>query len=133
MAGMYDITCKPEYWNTWVAIFKEEIAEFATVEIVHPAHMRTVPENMNVIVSPSGNFSATISLANCTPGNEGCNVYVVSDGGYLVIGEFFDEARTFIDIIITSGKRVNKQIYYEMYEQTTSILNKMAIDYKPLH
>jgi len=128
MSGMYCITCKPEYWNTWTLILKEELADFATVEIVHPAQLRTIPENLNSIASTSGSFSATIRLIDCTPGYEGRTIYVVSDGGYLTIGEFFDEDRTFIDLIITSGKRVKKDIYNEMYNRTKSILEKMKAD-----
>ena len=126
---MYGITCKPEYWNTWPLMLKEELTGFATVEIVHPAQKRTIPESMNSITSPSGNFIVDIDPMDCVNMNE-INVYVVSDGGYLLIWGYFYEDRPFLDIGIRDWKRVNKQIYNEMYKCTTSILNKMDIDYK---
>jgi len=130
MGGMYGISCKPEYWNTWPLILKEELADFATVEIVHPAQKRTIPEGMNSIVSPSGNFSMVINLRDDICEDDIC-VYVVSDGGYLFIWGSFDEDRTDLEILLPNWQRANKKIYSEMYKRTTSILNRMDVDYKP--
>ena len=58
----YGIFCKEEYWNSWPLILKEELAEFATVEIVYPAQKRTIPESVNSISSPSGSYSMTFNL-----------------------------------------------------------------------
>jgi hypothetical protein len=134
MSGVYCITCKPEYWNTWVAILKDGLVGFATVEILYPIRLRTIPKNVNSIASPSGNFSVNIGPIDYTPDDDGCNVYVVSEGGYLHICELFNEDKSFIDIMIGMGKRakrVNKKIYHEMYNRTTLILDKMHIDYRP--
>ena len=129
MGGMYGINCKPEYWDTWPMILKEKLAGFATVEIVHPVHKRTIPESMNSIESPSGNFSVTINLRNDTDEND-CCVYVVSDGGYLFIWGSFDGDRTDLEILIPNTQIVNKKKYIEMSKRTRSILNKMDLNYK---
>ena len=126
----YGIFCKAEYWNIWPLILKEELADFATVEIVYPAQIRTIPENMNSIASPSRSYSMTFNLDGID-GDEVC-VYVVSDGGYLFIcGMCFDEDRTDMGIEIPNWQRADKKIFSEMYKRTTSILNKMDVDYKP--
>jgi len=127
---MYGIICKPEYWNTWPLILKEELAGFATVEIVHPAQIRTIPENMNSIASPSGHFSMVINLPN-NIGKDDCCIYVVSDGGYLFLRGIFNEDRTDMDILLPNWQRADKRIFNEMDKRTTSILNKMDVDYKP--
>jgi len=123
---IYGIFCKPEYWNTWPLVLKEELAGFATVEIVYPAQVRTIPEGMNSIASPSGNYSVTFNLDDIN--DDDVYVYVVSDGGYLCIcGMFFDGDR---NIQFINWQRANKKIFHEMHKRTTSILNKMDIDYK---
>jgi len=128
---MYCIFCKAEYFNTWSLILKEGLADFATVEIVHPVHKRTIQESMNSIASPSRNFSMVINLRDDICKDDVC-VYVVSDGGYLFIWGSFDEKRTDLEILIPNWQNVNEKIFHEMYKRTTSILNKMDINYKQL-
>jgi len=129
MGGVYGIFCKVEYFNTWPMILKEELAGFATVEIVYPAHKKTIPESTNFIASPSGNYSTIIDLFDIDEEDDVC-VYVVSDGGNLFVWGQFCENRTHLTILISEWQRANKQIFSEMYDRTTLILKKMHIDYK---
>jgi len=110
-------------------ILKRELAEFATVEILHPAQIRTISKNVNSIVSPSGNFLVAISFSDFI-GDDNCGVCVVSDGGYLFIWEYFDEEHEDLNITFARSQRANEQLFHEMYIRTTSILNKLDIDYK---
>lgn len=124
---MYGIFCKAEYFNTLPLTLKEELAGFATVEVVAPVKLKTIPDETNSISSPSGKFSIPINSLDAAAEDE-VRVYVVSDGGYLAILGHFNEDKTLLSVLITSWQRIDKQIYREMYDRTTKFLNKLNIE-----
>jgi len=137
---IYALYCKPEYFNTWVSILKRELAGFATVEIAYPAQLKTVSEDMDFIVSPSGNYSVIINIPSNVEENareSGLCVYVVSDGGCLLIsGHYFEveidekylKKGTHLWIEFSEWKTVNRAVFNEMYSRVTSILEQMKVD-----
>jgi hypothetical protein len=143
----YGVFCKHEYFDTWASILKEELAGFATVHIVDPAQVKTVSDDTNAIVSPSGNYSIAIDISNniCKDGiyvvsDSNGNivikeraVYLVFDGGYLLFSEKVDENRTFMTIMLIEWQKNDNRLFKEVEKRTYSILDRMDIDYKPLN
>jgi len=123
--GMYAITCKKEYYDTWVQELKNGLDSFATVEVVDVANM--VFYDKYPIYSPSKKYSIELDTGFVS---EHCrsdiNVYIVSDGGYLLLwGDFFED-EAILNILIQNWEIIDDKIFYEMYYRTTSILDKMA-------
>lgn len=124
---MYGIFCKTEYFDTWPKMLKEEFAGFATVEVIAPEKIKTISNDVDSIPSPSGKFAISINPLENIGKDEFC-VYVVSDGGYLLIwGERneTDEIDGVFGIQITHWQKSDKQIFNEMYDRATKFLNKL--------
>ena len=119
----YGISCKPEYFNSWTFILAAELSGIATVEVVSPACMRTVPNDTRSIVSPSGKYAVAIHPCN----DEFIRVFVVSDGGYLMLLGHFSESKdgTHLHIGIDDWKCIEKQVFNDMEDRTRSVLSNM--------
>ena len=130
MGGMYAITCKKDYYYTWTQELKNGLDGFANVWVVDFAEM--VFYDKYPIYSPSKKHSIEIFSEACSNYNDNeIDVYIVSDGGYLYLWGDFSDDKTILQILIQNWEITDKKIFYEMYDRTISILEKIKTDSPP--
>jgi len=137
---MYGIECKNEYIDSWPQELKDKLQGFATVEITYPDSRSTLLSEAIHINSPLGGYSVFINKDSDQSLNDTelrteysfTDVYVVSEGGHIVLNGMFCCDKSSYYINLCNSKVVNKQKYAELYTRVTEILKGLKSDDFPV-
>lgn len=122
------ITCKPQYISSWPEDMKKELQGIANVELIRTPEVR--PFVQTRIYSPMEKYSVLTDedFGEWTAGKF-TEVYIVGEGGHLVIRGGYSEDKSLGYFVGITGHEVfDQDSYAQMFERVELFLKLLALE-----